>query len=134
MLVEKKLDDERARERVEAIQLYVLDLAPAQQASFIAETVRYSNPDYRDVPATARNKRIAIAAGTMVVNEAQFYADMLKDNAVQAALTQLASYEANLEKTGIATALTAFRRVVLSGISSGEDTQTTEKRPSAGQR
>jgi len=121
LLVENKFGNERARERVEAIQLYVLDLTPAQQASFIAETVRYSNPDYRDVPATARNRRIASAAGTMVVDEAQFYADMLKDNAVQAALTQLASYEANLENTGIATALTAFRRVVLSGISSGED-------------
>ena len=121
LLVENKLDDELARARVDAIQLYVLDLTPAQQAAFIAETVRYSNPDYRDVPATARNKRIATAAGTMVVDEAQFYADMLKDNTVHAALTQLANYEANLENTGIATALAAFRRVVLSGISSGED-------------
>ena len=121
LLVENKLDDERAKERVEAIQLYVLDLAPAQQAAFIAETVRYSSPDYRDVSSTARNKRIASTAGTMVVDEAQYYADMLKDNAVHAALTQLASYEANLENTGIATAMTAFPRVVLSGISSGDD-------------
>ena len=121
LLVEKKLDDERARERAEALKLYVLDLAPAEQASFIAETVRYSNPAYRDAPATARNKRIANTAGTMVVDEAQFYVDILKDNAVRAALTQLASYEANLANMGIATALTAFRRVVLSSISSGED-------------
>ena len=126
LLVENKFGEERARERIEAIQLYVLDLTPVQQAAFIAETVRYSNPDYRDVPATARNKRIAIAAGTMVVDDAQFYADMLKDNGVQAALSQLASYEANLENTGIATALTAFRRVVLSGISSGEDPRLQE--------
>ena len=123
LLVEAMFDDEGARERIGAIKLYVFDLAPAQQASFIAEAVRYSNPAYRDVPSTARNKRIAIAAGILVVNEAQFYVDMLKDNAVQAALTQVANYEANLENTGIATALTAFRRVVLSGISAGEDTQ-----------
>ena len=121
LLVENRFDDKAARERVEAIQLYVLDLTPAQQAAFIAETVRYSNPDYRDVPATARNKRIASTAGTMVVDDAQFYADMLKDNTVHAALIQLASYEANLENTGIATALAAFPRVVRSGISSGED-------------
>lgn len=121
MLVEKKLDDEPARETVEALQLDVLDLAPAQQASFIADTVRYSNPAYRDAPATARNKRIASTAGTMVVDEAPFYADILKDNAVRAALTQLASYEANLGNMGIAAALTAFRRVVLSCISSGQD-------------
>jgi len=121
LLVENRLNGEGVRERIEAIQLYVLDLVPAQQAAFIAETVRYSNPDYRDVPATARNKRIASTAGTMVVDEAQFYARMLKDDAVRAALTQLASYEANLENTGIATALAAFRRVVLSGVSSGED-------------
>ena len=123
MLVENKLDNEFTRARVEAIQLYVLDLSPAQQASFIAETVRYSNPDYRDVSATARNKRIANTAGTMVVDEAQFYTDMLKDNAVHAALTQLTSYEANLENTGIATALAVFPRVVRSGISSGDDSK-----------
>jgi len=121
LLVENKLDDAHARERIEAIQLYVLDLSPAQQASFIAETVRYSNPDYRDVSPTARNKRIASTAGTMVVDEAQFYANMLKDNAVHAALTQLTSYEANLENTGIATALAVFPRVVRSGISFGDD-------------
>jgi hypothetical protein len=121
LLVENKLDDELARNRAKAIQLYVLDLTPVQKAAFIEETVRYSNPDYRDVPATARNKRIANTAGTMVVDEAQFYADIIKGNGVLAALHQLASYEANLENTGIATALTAFRRVVLSGTSSGED-------------
>ena len=121
LMVEKRLDDERARERIEAIQLYVLDLAPAEQASFIAETVRYSNPDFRDIPSTGRNRRIASTAGAMVVDEAQFYVDMLKDNAVQAALNQLASAEANLENMGIATALTAFRRVVLSVVSSGQN-------------
>ena len=121
LLVENKLDDAHARERIESIQLYVLDMLPAQQASFIAETVRYSNPDYRDVSATARNKRIASTAGIMVVDDAQFYANMLKDNAVRAALTQLTSYEANLENTGIATALSVFPRVVRSGIASGDD-------------
>jgi hypothetical protein len=121
LLVENKLDAVGAKERSAAIQLYVLDLAPVQQAAFIEETVRYSSPDYRDVSATASNKRIAITAGTMVVDEAQFYVDMLKDDAVHAALIQLANYEFNLENTGIATALTAFPRVVLSGISSGED-------------
>jgi len=126
LLVENKLDDELARERVEAIQLYVLDLTPAQQAAFIAETVRYSSPDYRDVPATARNKRIANTAGTMVVDEAQFYVDIIKGNGVLAALHQLASYEANLENTGIATALASFRRVVLSGISTGKDPKLLE--------
>jgi hypothetical protein len=121
LLVEKELDAEGAKERLEAIQLYVLDLAPAQQAAFIAETIRYSSPDYRDVSATARNKRIAITAGTMVVDEAQFYVDMLKDNAVHAALIQLANYEFNLENTGIATALASFPQVVLSGISTSFD-------------
>jgi len=121
LMVERRLDDERARERIEAIQLYVLDLEPAEQASFIAETVRYSNPDFRDIPSTGRNRRIASTAGTMVVDEAQFYVDILKDNAVHAALNQLASAEANLENMGIATALTAFRRVVLSVVSSGKN-------------
>jgi hypothetical protein len=121
LLVEKKLDAVGAKERSEAIQLYVLDLAPAQQAAFIAETIRYSSPDYRDVSATARNKRIAIIAGKMVVDEAQFYVDMLRDDAVHAALIQLANFEFNLENTGIATALAAFPRVVLSGISTGFD-------------
>ena len=121
LLVEKELDAEGAKERLEAIQLYVLDLAPAQQAAFIAETIRYSSPDYRDVSTTASNKRIAITAGTMVVDEAQFYVDMLKDNAVHAALIQLANYEFNLENTGIATALASFPQVVLSGISTSFD-------------
>lgn len=121
LLVENELDAVGAKERSEAIQLYVLDLTPAQQAAFIAETVRYSSPDYRDVSATARNKRIAITAGTMVVDEAQFYVEMLRDNAVHAALIQLANYESNLENTGIATALAAFPGVVLSGISTSFD-------------
>ena len=61
LMVENRLGDERARERIKAIQLYVLDLEPTEQASFIAETVRYSNPDFRDVPATGRNRRITSA-------------------------------------------------------------------------
>jgi hypothetical protein len=121
LMVEKTLHDEGAAERIEAIQLYVLDLTPAQKASFIAETVRYSNPDFRDVPATARYRRIGAAAGRLVVNQAKFYADMLRDNAVQAAITQLANHEANMENTGIATALTAFRRVFAKGLASGEN-------------
>lgn len=120
-MVERKLSGKGSAERLEAIQLYVLDLTPAQQAAFIAETVRYSNPDFRDVPTTARNRRIATAAGVMVVDESQFYATMLKDDAVQAALTQVVHQEANIENMEVATALTAFRRVFVREISSGED-------------
>jgi len=120
-MVERKLSGKGSAERLEAIQLYVLDLTPAQQAAFIAETVRYSNPDFRDVPTTARNRRIAAAAGVMVVDESQFYATVLKDDAVQAALTQVVHQEANIENMEVATALTAFRRVFVRGISSGED-------------
>ncbi len=143
MMVEKTLDSERSRERIGSIQLYLKDLLPTQQAAFIGETIRYSNPDYRDMPATANNRRIAGAAGNLVVDEAQFYAEMIKDNAVQAALTQLASREANLENMGIANALTAFRRVFVRGLLSADDPKleetvrkfvSTEIRPWLGER
>lgn len=126
LMVERSLGNERADDRVEAIQLYVFDLPPAQQADFIAATVRYSNPDFRDVSATGRNRRIGVAAGRMVVDEAQFYADLLKDNGVQAAITQLAELEANRENMGIATALYAFRQVFVKGLASGEDPKVRE--------
>lgn len=121
LMVERKLAGKNVDQRIEAIQLYVLDLPPAKQASFISETVRYSNPDFRDVPATGRNRRIAGAVGTLVIDEEYFYADMLQNDAVQATLTQMASQQANMENMGIARALTAFRRVFIRGVSSGED-------------
>jgi hypothetical protein len=110
LMVEQEASDASATERMEAVQLFIQDLEAAQQARLISETVRYTDPDFRDVPPTSRNERIAASANRLVAEHRAFFVAMLENEDVQQALTRLAAREANMENMGIAGALRSFQK------------------------
>ena len=95
LMVENQVDVDKQTEAFEGIRLHVRDLGPQDQSSFIAETVRYSNPEFWEAATTARSRRIALLAGQVVLDHRDFYIELLDSVAVQTALIDIAEAEAN---------------------------------------
>ena len=93
----------------EPVRLQVREFTPSQKAVFIEETVRYSNPAFWDAPTQARTRRIAAAAGQLVIEHRDFYVDLLDSVAVQSALVDAAEAAANAGEAAFASALAGFR-------------------------
>jgi hypothetical protein len=93
----------------EGIQMLMKTLGPLDQASFIAETVRYSNPEFWEALTTAQSRRVAVTAGQLVIDHRDFYILLLDNIAVQTALIDIAESEANKGNASFATALSGFR-------------------------
>lgn len=120
MMVITQIGDEHTEEQLEAARLHVLDLAPGERAAFIVATVRSTNPDFWDLPNTARNRRVAISAGRLVVGERPFFSELLDDRAVQTALYAEARELANAEQTDFSAALSGFQNVFSADLTSAD--------------
>jgi hypothetical protein len=91
------------------IRTHVSNLGPMDQASFIAETVRYSNPEFWEASTTSQSRGIAVVAGQLVIDHRDFYIHLLDNVAVQTALIDIAEIEANKGNTSFSMALSGFR-------------------------
>ena len=123
LMVESQVDVDDRTEAFEGIRLHVRDLGPQDQASFIAETVRYSNPEFWEAATTARSRRIALVAGQVVLDHRDFYIELLDSVAVQTALIDIAEAEANKGNSAFATALSGFRNAFSGELASTDDAE-----------
>jgi hypothetical protein len=108
-MVDSQIDIDESDGTFEGIRMYVSTLGPMDQAAFIAETVRYSNPEFWEAPTTSRSRHIAIVAGELVIDHRNFYIHLLDSVAVQTALIDIAESEANKGNFSFSTALSGFR-------------------------
>jgi hypothetical protein len=67
IMVERGTPSGGTKDGVNALELFVQDLEPEQQAIFLVETVRYTKTAYRAVSNSAQNRRIADAANSFVL-------------------------------------------------------------------
>ncbi len=123
LMVDGELDGENVDQAREGIALHVRDLGPQDQASFIAETVRYSNPQFWEASTTARTRRMAGVAGQLVIKQRNFYTTLLDNASVQSALVDIAEAEINLGNVEFGTALSGFRNAFSGELGSVEDSR-----------
>jgi hypothetical protein len=123
LMVDDALNVEDEEEAFAGIRLHVKDLGPLDQASFIAETVRYSNPRFFEAATTARTRRIALVAGNLVLKHRGFYIHLLDNVAVQTALIDISEAEANKGNLAFAAALSGFRNAFSGELASTDDVQ-----------
>ena len=123
LMVDDQLNVDGMDDTFTGIRLHVKDLGPQDQASFIAETVRYSNPKFWEAPTTARTRRIAVVAGQLVIDRRDFYIDLLDSVAVQTALIDISESEANKGNTAFAMALSGFRNAFSGELASTDDAE-----------
>ena len=108
-MVDSQIDIDESDRTFEGIKMHVRALGPMHQAAFIAETVRYSNPEFWEASTTSRSRRIAIVAGELVIDHRNFYIHLLDSVAVQTALIDIAESEVNKGNVSFSTALSGFR-------------------------
>ena len=123
LMVDDYLNEEGLDTMFEGIRLHVHDLGPQDQSSFIAETVRYSNPRFWEAATTARSRRIASVAGELVIDHRDFYIELLDNAAVQTALVDIAESEANKGNDAFAAALSGFRNAFSGELASTDDAE-----------
>ena len=123
LMVDDHLNAEVLDTMFEGIRLHVRDLGPQDQSSFIAETVRYSNPEFWESATTARSRRIASVAGELVIDHRDFYIELLDNVAVQTALIDIAETEANKGNDTFAAALSGFRNAFSGELASTDDVE-----------
>jgi hypothetical protein len=123
LMVDDHLNAEGLDTMFEGIRLHVRDLGPQDQSSFIAETVRYSNPEFWEAATTARSRRIASVAGELVIDHRDFYIELLDNVAVQTALIDIAETEANKGNEAFAAALSGFRNAFSGELASTDDVE-----------
>ena len=107
----------------EGIQIHVRDLGPQEQSSFIAETIRYSNPEFWEAATTAPTRRIAGVAGRLVIDHREFFIELLDSVAVQTALIDIAESEVNKGNSAFAAALSGFRNAFSGELASTDDAE-----------
>jgi hypothetical protein len=122
-MVDKQVNIDDSDGTFEGIRQYVRGLGPLDQASFIAETVRYSNPEFWESATTSRSRRIARAAGQLVIDHRAYYIDLLDNVAVQTALIDIAESEVNRGNESFATALSGFRNAFSGELASTDDAE-----------
>ena len=122
-MVDSQVNADATEGAFEGIRRHVRTLGPMDQASFIAETVRYSNPEFWEASTTARSRTIARVAGQLVIDHRDFYIDLLDNVAVQTALIDIAETEANRGNTSFATALSGFRNAFSGELASTDDAE-----------
>jgi hypothetical protein len=108
-MVDSQVDIDQSEGTFDGIRAYVRGLGPIDQAVFIAETVRYSNPEFWEAPTTGQSRRISLVAGQLVLDHRDFYIHLLDSVSVQSALIDIAESEANKGNATFATALSGFR-------------------------
>ena len=108
-MVDAQIAGEEASGSFEGIKMHVRGLGPMDQAAFIAETVRYSNPEFWEASTTSQSRRIALSAGQLVIDHRDFYIYLLDNVAVQTSLIDIAESETNKGNTSFSTALSGFR-------------------------
>ena len=108
-MVDSQINTDESERTFEGIKMHVRALGPMDQAVFIAETVRYSNPEFWEASTTSRSRRIAVVAGELVIDHRNFYIHLLDNVAVQTALIDISELEANKGNESFSTALSGFR-------------------------
>ena len=81
---------------------------PRQLANFIYETVRYSNPRFRQVAITQRSRRLSSSIGDLVVKESGFFADLLRKKFVREEVNRLVQQESSRGNESFAESLANF--------------------------
>lgn len=122
-MVDRQIGSENFQGSFEAIRLHLRDLGLVDQASFIAESVRYSNPEFWEVATTTRSRRITRIAGQLVIDHRDFYVDLLDNVAVQTVLVDFAEAEAKKGSNAFATALAGFRNAFSGELATTDDAQ-----------
>ena len=123
LMVDAELDGENVDQAREGIALHVRDLGPLDKASFIAETVRYSNPQFWEASTTARTRRMAAVAGQLIIKQRDFYTSLLDNASVQSALIDISEIETNQGNVEFANALSGFRNAFSGELASVEDSR-----------
>jgi len=121
LMVDGEVTADYSGDKNTSTEAHVRNLGPKDQAVFIAETVRYSNPQFWEAPTTARTRRIAVIAGSTVIDHRGVYIDLLDSVAVQTDLVNIAESAANRGNFLFASALSGFRNAFSGELASADD-------------